>query len=86
MAATEKEIQKAMVDFLKAQPIPVGMCAYCKQEDELRPYGKHGVMICFDCGMLPENENVTRLMATKRIVEIRQFVINRLNNGQTNQD
>lgn len=30
-------------------------CEYCGQIDELRPYGKDGAMICFDCGMKPEN-------------------------------
>lgn len=30
-------------------------CEYCGKVDELRPYGKHGAKICFDCGQLPEN-------------------------------
>jgi hypothetical protein len=42
-------------------------CEYCGRDREskfdgsigpieLRPYGKRGEMICFDCGMLPENK------------------------------
>ena len=41
-------------------------CAYCgatKESDgsniDLRPYGKKGVWICFDCGMKPENQAET---------------------------
>lgn len=31
-------------------------CEYCGQMSELRPYGKNGARICFDCGMKPENK------------------------------
>jgi hypothetical protein len=27
-----------------------GPCAYCGKVDELRPYGKNGACICYDCG------------------------------------
>ena len=30
-------------------------CEYCGKIDELRPYGKNGAKICFDCAMKPEN-------------------------------
>lgn len=30
-------------------------CEYCGKVDELRPYGKNGAKICFDCAMKPEN-------------------------------
>lgn len=30
-------------------------CEYCGNVEELRPYGKNGAKICFDCGMKPEN-------------------------------
>lgn len=30
-------------------------CEYCGNIDELRPYGKNGAKICFDCGMKDEN-------------------------------
>jgi len=29
---------------------PDGICEYCGKKDELRPYGKNGERICFDCG------------------------------------
>lgn len=41
-------------------------CAYCLMTHEkgggiieLRPYGKDGAWICFDCGMKPENKETT---------------------------
>lgn len=37
----------------------MGNCAYCSNYDELRPYGRNGAKICFDCGMKPENEKTT---------------------------
>jgi len=39
-------------------------CFYCKKtfdEDDLRPYGRGGSFVCFDCATLtPERENETR--------------------------
>lgn len=32
-------------------PEPGGVCEYCGKTDELRPYGKNGERICYDCGM-----------------------------------
>lgn len=34
-------------------------CEYCGNIDELRPYGRNGAKICFDCGMKPENKATT---------------------------
>jgi hypothetical protein len=34
-------------------------CEYCGKVDELRPYGKNGAKICYDCGMKPENVATT---------------------------
>lgn len=31
-------------------------CTDCGQEDELRPYGKDGAWVCFDCAMKDEAE------------------------------
>lgn len=28
------------------------LCSECGKTNELRPYGKDGAMICYDCGML----------------------------------
>jgi hypothetical protein len=38
---------------------PDGKCEYCGKIDELRPYGRNGASICFDCGMAPENAATT---------------------------
>jgi hypothetical protein len=37
-------------------PMP---CEYCGNLEELRPYGQNGALICFDCGMKPENITIT---------------------------
>ena len=34
-------------------------CTICNKEDELRPYGPNGSMICFDCAMKPERKTET---------------------------
>ena len=31
-----------------------GTCQLCGKQEELRPYGKNGEWICFDCGMKDE--------------------------------
>jgi ribosomal protein L37AE/L43A len=31
-------------------------CRVCGRIDELRPYGKNGAWVCFDCGMMDEGE------------------------------
>jgi hypothetical protein len=38
---------------------PDAKCDYCGKIDELRPYGKNGAKICYDCGMKPENKAQT---------------------------
>lgn len=42
--------------------LPPAECAYCHQVKDLRPYGKDGARICFDCAMKPENKETTELM------------------------
>lgn len=35
-------------------------CCYCEKSDDLRPYGPHGAMVCFDCAMsTPERRAAT---------------------------
>ena len=37
-------------------PTPEGACSVCKKVEELRPYGKDGAWVCYECGMKdPEN-------------------------------
>ena len=38
------------------------ICEYCGKKDELRPYGKNGARICYECGMKPENKDMTEKM------------------------
>ena len=32
------------------------ICEYCGRDNELRPYGRNGAQICFDCAIKPENK------------------------------
>ena len=34
---------------------PPGICEDCSEKKELRPYGKDGAFICFDCAMKDES-------------------------------
>ena len=45
---------------------PDGPCELCGQIAELRPYGRGGESICFECGMKDED-------ATKRACSLRIF-------------
>lgn len=47
-------------DDFKEEP-----CEYCGKMEELRPYGKNGAKICFDCAMKPENKATTEAMFEK---------------------
>jgi hypothetical protein len=40
-------------------------CDYCGTIAELRPYGKDGAAICFECAMKPENMATTKEMLAK---------------------
>jgi len=47
----------------------MGKCNYCGKTEDLRPYGKDQAMICYNCGMKPENrkttdEEINKLMDT----------------------
>lgn len=44
---------------------PPDICEYCGKHDELRPYGKNGERICFDCGM--KDEKMTRKMMDEKL-------------------
>jgi hypothetical protein len=41
------------------EPEKDDVCEYCGEVKELRPYGKDGANICFDCAMKPENREET---------------------------
>lgn len=43
-------------------------CEYCGKLDELRPYGKNGAKICFECGMKPENIKTTEDMCERALL------------------
>lgn len=50
---------------------PDAKCEGCGKVDELRPYGKDGQRICFDCAQLPANKPhveaaMVRLFGAKR--------------------
>jgi phage/plasmid primase-like uncharacterized protein len=37
-------------------PTPIAKCSACGKEEELRPYGKDGAWVCFECAMKDEAE------------------------------
>lgn len=48
-------------------------CEYCGKVAELRPYGKNGANICFECGM--EDIKTTEEMFSKRIDGVSEVVL-----------
>jgi hypothetical protein len=42
-----------------------GKCEECGKTDELRPYGKNGANVCFECAM--KDEDNAKAMFRKRI-------------------
>ena len=42
-----------------------GKCEECSAIDELRPYGKNGANVCFDCAM--KDEENAKAMFKKRL-------------------
>lgn len=40
--------------------LPDDKCEYCGKVADLRPYGKNGERICYECGMKPENKETTQ--------------------------
>lgn len=49
-------------------------CDYCGKIDELRPYGRNGTAICYECGMKPENKEETDKQFMKRIEGVKSAV------------
>lgn len=41
---------KRIGNVLIIEPEPAQRCDECGKIDELRPYGKDGALICFECG------------------------------------
>lgn len=57
MDKTTKLIKEAVdagaVVIAQTEPMT---CSDCGKEDELRPYGKNGAWVCYNCGMKDEEE------------------------------
>ena len=68
------------------------ICEYCKKQFTgggwLRPYGRNGARICFECGTSPENEAVTEQMFTARLnhAEIEGMGVSVLDGGSPRPD
>lgn len=41
----------------------MSICSGCGKDDDCRPYGKGGAMICFSCGMKDEEETFKNFSA-----------------------
>jgi hypothetical protein len=55
-----------MKDVTQGMPDACAYCAKTHEKDggpiDLRPYGKDGAWICYDCGMKPQNRGTTDKM------------------------
>ena len=63
-----KKLKNGLVIIGEHQKHAPTTCADCGEkfdQDDLRPYGKGGAWICYDCGMKDEetvNENITKVL------------------------
>ena len=48
-------------------------CDLCGAIEELRPYGPHGEMVCFDCGM--KDEGATRRAFGQATAGVRAVIV-----------
>lgn len=49
-------MSKRIGNIIIIEEEPDEICEYCGKKEELRPYGKNGAKICFECGMKDEAE------------------------------
>jgi hypothetical protein len=49
-------MSKKINNIIIIEEEPEGICEYCGRKEELRPYGKNGARICFECGMKDKDE------------------------------
>lgn len=63
----KNEMSKVVNGIIIIEPEPDGICEYCGKKDELRPYGKNGERICFECGM--KDPKTTEDMMNKNLFD-----------------
>lgn len=66
-------MSKVIGDKLYVSPQKADVCEYCGKIAELRPYGKNGANICFECAM--KDEETTKQMFAKRIEDVKHVII-----------
>ena len=49
-------MSKRIGNIIIIEEEPDDICEYCGKKEELRPYGKNGARICFECSMKDEAE------------------------------
>ena len=49
-------MSKRIGNLIIIEPEKPQQCDYCGKIEELRPYGKNGACICYECGMKNEEE------------------------------
>jgi hypothetical protein len=54
--------------ILLLEPEPPQQCDYCGKVAELRPYGRNGAAICFECGMA--DRKTTEKMFSQRLDDL----------------
>lgn len=58
-------VTKKIGKFVLIEKENAQQCDYCGKIAELRPYGKNGACICYDCAM--KDEATTKTMFARRI-------------------
>lgn len=58
-------MSKVVNGMIIIEPEPDDICEMCGKSDELRPYGKNGERICFECGQ--KDPETTELMMEKNL-------------------
>lgn len=65
-------MSKVVNGMIIIEPEPNGICESCGKEDELRPYGKNGERICFECGQ--KDPETTEKMMNKYLFDKARFI------------
>jgi hypothetical protein len=51
------------------------ICSDCKNDDDCRPYGKGGAMVCFSCAMKDEAETQRNFLAQLHAASMQSNVV-----------
>lgn len=66
-------MSKKINDIFYVSPQKEGVCDYCEKVAELRPYGKNGANICYECGM--EDAETTQENLNKVAIGVKKVIV-----------